>query len=742
MIPQSTLLRVMTMIFVVITAHQLGAQGEPPRRACGSEIGYDDIIRYGGEVRTRYEQLERFTQQYIQNLEKGEGKAGFDGERASPIIIPVVVHIVWNTAAENIPDARVIEQIARLNLDYQHLNTDSGSVPAEFSGVATDMQIRFQLAVRDPNCNVTTGITRTNTTQTSFSNPDPTHGTDIAFNPVKSTAAGGIDAWPADRYLNIWVCNFTNPIVLGYSSFPGFPANVDGVVITYKAFGNTSGSFNLGRTATHEIGHYLNLFHPFQRDDPVVPGCYGATDATCGTSGDRVCDTPPTHQANGGCPPLTLNSCTETPTDQHDQWMNFMDYPDDACMYMFTSGQKERVDACLYGARSNLLSSDALIPVASGGTADLWSQDKPDDIGAEPNVTSDSMYVSEDIWVRNDPGIAVQEHLNPVSNTVNHVYVRVRNRVCATTGTATVRLYWAKASPSLSWPAPWDGTIAGPPSMGNEVGTDTVTVAGATAQIAHFTWNTPNLDDYAAMGADAAHFCLLARIETDVAPGFGLANPDGTVGLWNYVANNNNIVWKNVEVVPSAGAPPAGGREAGLVVGNMSKNAMREVKIAFNAPPDDHKVAFTDVGKIRVKLSEQLYALWEEGGKKAGGITTTNDKLTLQVDKPGAYLGGFAFEPGRLASIKLAFEFTKHVPWAVHKLFHVTVDQFAAGPNGTEQRIGGQDFGVRNPKTAADSMQGGVTAACHIHLCWWIIVILIIIIIVLLICLFWRKTKT
>jgi len=736
MIPQSTLLRVMTMIFVVITAHQLGAQGEPPRRACGSEIGYDDIIRYGGEVRTRYEQLERFTQQYIQNLKKGEGKGGFDGERASPIIIPVVVHIVSHTAAENIDDARVTEQIARLNLDYQRLNTDAGSVPAEFAGVASNMQIRFQLAARDPNCMATSGITRTNTTQTSFSVPNDAQSTDIAFNPVKSTAAGGIDAWPADRYLNIWVCNMTGG-VLGYSSFPGFPANVDGVVILYTAFGNTSGNYNLGRTATHEIGHYLNLFHLFQSDGTMGPGCYGTTDGTCAASGDRVCDTPPTAQPNYNCPSPTLNSCTETPTDHHDQWMNFMDYPYDVCMYMFTSGQKERVDACLYGARSNLLSSDALIPVASGGTADLWSQDKPDDTGAEPNVTSDTMYVSEDIWVRNAAGTAVQEHQNPVSNTANHVYVRVRNRVCATTGTGTVRLFWAKASPSLSWPAPWDGSVAGPPSMGNEIGTAPVTVTGATAQIVDFTWNTPNLADYAAMGADAGHFCLLARIETDVAPGFGLANPNGTGDLWNYVKNNNNIVWKNLEVVPSAG-----GREAALVVGNMSDKETKEIKLVFNAPPDDHKVAFTDVGKIKVNLSEQLYALWEKGGKKAEGITTTNDKLTLQIDKPGAYLGGFAFEPGRLASIKLAFEFTKHVPWAVHKLFHVTVDQYAAGPNGAEQRVGGQDFGVRNPKTADDSMQGGVTAACHVHLCWWIIVILVIIIIVLLICLFWRKTKT
>jgi hypothetical protein len=724
MSPQNTLARVVATIFVVITAHQLGAQGEPSHRTCGSEIGYDDIIRYGGEVRARYEQLERFTQQYIQNLNRGEGKEGFDGERSSPIIIPVVVHIVWHTAAENVPDARVTEQIDRLNLDYQRLNADAGSVPAEFSGVATNMQVRFQLAARDPNCMPTTGITRTNTAQTSFSDPDAAHATDIAFNPVKSTAAGGIDAWPADRYLNIWVCNFTNATLLGYSSFPGFPANVDGVVINYTAIGNTTGNYNLGRTATHEIGHYLNLFHPFQPDSGGGGlGCYGTADATCPTSGDRVCDTPPTAQQNYGCPSLTLNSCTETPTDHHDQWMNFMDYPYDACMYMFTSGQKERVDACLYGARANLLASDALIPVASGGTADLWSQDKPDDPGAEPNVTSDVMYLSEDIWVRTAPGTAVQEHQNPISDTVNHVYVRVRNRVCATTGPATVRLFWAKASPSLSWPAPWDGTIVGPPLMGAEVGTDMVTVTGATAQIAHFTWNTPNLADYAAMGADTGHFCLLARIETAPGPDFGLFNPTGTGDLWNYVKNNNNIVWKNVEVVPSAG-----GRTAALVVGNMSKDRMKEAKLVFNAPPDSHKIAFTDVGKIKARLSEQLYAQWEKGGKKAGGITTTSDKLTLQIDKPGAYIAGLPFEPTQLATLKLDFEFTRHLPWAVHKVFHVTVDQFAAAADGSEKRVGGQDFSIRNPKTASDTMQGGVIARGYLW--WWIIAALIVIILI------------
>jgi hypothetical protein len=582
----------------------------------------------------------------------------------------------------------------------------------------------------------TTGITRTNTTVNAFGVPNDAQATDINFNPVKSSAAGGVDAWPADRYLNIWVCNLSGGI-LGYSSFPGFPANVDGVVIQYTAFGNTSGAYNLGRTGTHEVGHYLNLFHTFQPDGNSL-GCFGTTAATCGTQGDLICDTPPTAQQNYGCPALTLNSCAEMPTNQHDMWMNYMDYTDDACMYMFTSGQKERVDACLYGARAALLSSDALIPPASGANADLWSQDEPDDPGAEPNVTSDIMYLSEDIWVRNTAGTTDLQHQNPVSNTANHVYVRVRNSVCGSSGSGTVRLFWAKASPSLSWPAPWDGSVAGPPTMGGEIGTAAVSVTGTGSTIVHFDWNTPNVGDYASMGADAGHFCLLARIETAAAPNYGLADPNGTGNLWNYVKNNDNIVWKNIEVVPSSG-----GREAALVVGNMSDKAMRGGKIIFNALPDDHDVRFTDVGKIRIKLSEKLFARWEKAGKKGEGFAQGNDQFTLEIQKSGAYIGGFEFQKNELASMRLNFEFTKHVPWAVHKIFHVSVDQFAIGANGTEFQVGGQDFSIRNQKTADDSMQGGTPGGTTdpndtTPWWWWIILILILLIILLF---FLRKLR-
>src|SRR5262249_36658410 len=278
---------------------------------------------------------------------------------------------------------------------------------------------------------------------------------------------------PRDKYLNIWIGGRINdPSVgdlLGYAQFPGGAAATDGVVIAYDAFGNTGAAaapYNLGRTATHEIGHWLGLFHTFQG------GCAGATAATCGTAGDRVCDTPQSSGPTFGCPGVT-NTCTDSPIDYNSQTMNYMDYTDDACMYMFTSGQSQRVDASLFVARAAILGSDALVPPPSGGAApDLWSQDTGNDTGAEPNTTGDPMYISNDIWVRNsNDGIINQQHQNPVYGSTNYIYVRVRNQSCSAAASGTLRLYWAKASTGLSWPAPWDGSVTIPALMGSPVGT-------------------------------------------------------------------------------------------------------------------------------------------------------------------------------------------------------------------------------------------------------------------------------
>src|SRR5215207_1439679 len=173
--------------------------------------------------------------------------------RTGITVIPVVVHVVSKTSAQNISDAQIQSQIDVLNRDFRQTNPDAASIPSAFGGLVADARIEFELATADPNGNATNGITRTTTTADSFVDDDG----------VKAAATGGADAWATDKYLNIWVCQLGNNL-LGYAQFPGGPANTDGVVILHSAFGTTataSAPFDLGRTTTHEVGHWLNLFH-------------------------------------------------------------------------------------------------------------------------------------------------------------------------------------------------------------------------------------------------------------------------------------------------------------------------------------------------------------------------------------------------------------------------------------------------------------------------------------------------
>ena len=147
---------------------------------------------------------------------------------------------------------------------------------------------------------------------------------------MKKTTKGGLNPTNPKTRLNLWVCNLANGI-LGYAQFPGGSSATDGVVIDDNAFGSTGtvvAPYHLGRTATHEVGHWLNLRH-----------IWG--DATCGN--DLVTDTPNHNAANFGCPGYPhYSTCTGTPVEMT---MNYMDYTDDACMYMFSAGQKTRLKA-------------------------------------------------------------------------------------------------------------------------------------------------------------------------------------------------------------------------------------------------------------------------------------------------------------------------------------------------------------------------------------------------------------
>jgi Pregnancy-associated plasma protein-A/Secretion system C-terminal sorting domain len=270
--------------------------------------------------------------------------------RTSTIItIPVVVHVVYITPQENITDAQIYSQIAVLNADFQRTNADSVSTPTIFDSIAANVGIEFCLASVDPNGNPTNGITRTSSTGGSFG---------AFFNPftedVKTTATGGIDPWPTNQYLNIWVCKLF-PGLLGYAQFPGDNPATDGVAITYTAFGTigtVTAPSTLGRTATHEIGHWLGLYHIW------------GDDSDCTTGSDSIADTPNAAGASASDCNVTANDCAnEDPwwgsVDPPNMVQNYMDYSHDSCMNMFTNGQKTRMLSFLYGdpARFALFSS-------------------------------------------------------------------------------------------------------------------------------------------------------------------------------------------------------------------------------------------------------------------------------------------------------------------------------------------------------------------------------------------------
>jgi hypothetical protein len=253
-------------------------------------------------------------------------------KKAGPLTIPVVVHVVYNTAEQNISVAQINSQIKVLNKDFQAKNTDKSKVPTPWKGLVGNPNLKFVLAKKDPKGNTTNGITRTQTARTSF-------GTN---NSVKSAATGGANAWPTNRYLNIWVCNLSGGL-LGYAQFPGGPSSTDGVVIMYKAFG-TNGTvappFNLGRSATHEIGHFFNLRH-----------IWGDTEDCSGS--DMVHDTPNAAGPNFGKPVYPHVTCTNGPNG--DMFVNYMDYSDDDSMFMFTIEQVARMHAAIDQSRDTLV---------------------------------------------------------------------------------------------------------------------------------------------------------------------------------------------------------------------------------------------------------------------------------------------------------------------------------------------------------------------------------------------------
>jgi hypothetical protein len=296
------------------------------QRTCDAERIHEEKIKNNPGYAKKTEQIEKHTQKLIAAKGKpsnpgGGGGGGGGGTLPTGVInIPVYVHVIYNNANENISQSQIQSQIDVLNADFSANNGDLGLVPSEFSSLVADSEFSFTLA----------GVTRTSSSRTSWGTNDQ----------MKFTSNGGHDVVTPETHLNIWVCNIGGGI-LGYAQFPGGSSSTDGVVISPPYFGTTgyvSSPFDGGRTATHEVGHYLNLRH-----------IWG--DGRCNRD-DFVADTPTSDAPNYGCPGYPTVNCRST-----DMTMNYMDYTDDACMQMFSLGQKDRMRALFAagGARESML---------------------------------------------------------------------------------------------------------------------------------------------------------------------------------------------------------------------------------------------------------------------------------------------------------------------------------------------------------------------------------------------------
>ncbi len=253
--------------------------------------------------------------------------------------IPVVVHIIHEGGAENISHAQIESQITILNEDFGKLPGTNGD------GNGVDMHIRFCLAQKDPDGHCTNGVVRLHSSLTNHRTHERALLKELSF-------------WDNSSYLNVYVVESINGGVGGYASFPGGPADEDGIVVRNDLFGNIGTASNaLGRTMTHEVGHWLGLYHTFNQ---------GCGEDTC-TDGDFVCDTPPVFEPNFGCP-ANANSCSNDDPDVNDQIENYMDYTNDACKNMFSEGQRERAQAALEEFRMNIWSLDNLIATGCDST--------------------------------------------------------------------------------------------------------------------------------------------------------------------------------------------------------------------------------------------------------------------------------------------------------------------------------------------------------------------------------------
>ncbi|PKP23118.1 MAG: hypothetical protein CVU05_00910 [Bacteroidetes bacterium HGW-Bacteroidetes-21] len=322
-------------VIIILSSFFLNLSAQDATRLCDTWEINQRAMKLNPNAKKAIQDLKDFTSTYKEN-----GKQVY--------IIPVVFHVVHNYGTENISKEQILDAINVLNEDFRLRNLDTMYIVSQFKGIAADCTIEFRLAKIDPNGNCTDGIERIVSPLTKNANED-----------TKMAAP----AWPRDKYLNVWTVASIESGAAGYSYYPGsvdgsWGEDVDGVLLLSNYLGSIGTSQpSHKRTLTHEIGHYLNLMHPWGNSNSpgIADNCY---------EDDEVTDTPNTI-GHTTCS-ITAETCGSL-----DNVQNYMEYS--YCGVMFTLGQRDRMHAALNSTtaeRNNLWTTANLIAT---GTNDNYT---------------------------------------------------------------------------------------------------------------------------------------------------------------------------------------------------------------------------------------------------------------------------------------------------------------------------------------------------------------------------------
>ena len=586
----------LTLFATIFTSVALIAQA-PPQRNCGTLQHHQYLMQTRPNYANDLNQYNQVIDQYLQDRAADIAAGRVNNSALTPTIIPVVVHVVYRTAvpATSITIAQAASQVQVLNDDFAKLNADAIKVTQPtFSTVASGANIRFCLAQRDPNGNPTTGVDYKLTTTATF-------GTNDA---VKSAATGGADAWDVTKYVNIWVCDL-GATLLGYGEFPTTAlSNTWGLVLHYKYTGSGGSAiapYNLGRTGTHEFGHCFNLLHIW------------GDDGTACTGSDQCSDTPNQAGEHYGCfaqGSIQTDGCTSASPGV--MWMNYMDYTDDACMYMFTAQQAARMEAVVSTAPWNVLQTSLGCTPVSALDAGITSVINP---------TNGSSTCNTSIT----PKITLN---NAGSTTLTSAIVNYKMDALATQ--------------TLSW----TGSLA---SATSTVLTLNVYTGLAAAAHTFSVWVTaPNggTDQNAANNSASASFTVVAapvgqalpfteRFDAVTFPPTGWvktsANVTDATATWSRLANTTGI-----PVVPTTTACAKMNNFAGNIDITGQLDALRSPALSFSGTNSTLRVVFdrshriysaTDIDSLNIYISTDCGGTWTrlftKGGSQLATVTGT-----------------------------------------------------------------------------------------------------------------------